>query len=58
MWQKVIFDTFKNTETLGYHKDVAVVVNEDGGKTTEQMLEAKHGCDAAIRFHEVRPMGK
>lgn len=36
----VVFDTFKNTETLAYHRDVAIVVN-DGEKTVELMLEKK-----------------
>jgi len=49
----VIFDTFKNTETLSYHRDVSLVYN-DGEKTTEVMLENKEGCDASIRYHEER----
>jgi hypothetical protein len=36
----VVFDTFKNTETLAYHRDVAIVVN-DGEQTAELMLEKK-----------------
>jgi mannose-binding lectin 2 len=49
----VIFDTFKNTETLAYHRDISIVYN-DGDKTSEFMLEKKEGCDANIRFHENR----
>jgi mannose-binding lectin 2 len=49
----IIFDTFKNTETLSFHRDVSIVYN-DGEKTAEFMLEKKEGCDANIRYHEER----
>jgi mannose-binding lectin 2 len=49
----VILDTFKNTETLAYHKDVSLVFN-DGTQTVETMMENKVGCDANIRYHEDR----
>ena len=44
----MIFDTFKNTESLAYHRDVAIVFN-DGERTSEVMMEKKEGCDALIR---------
>ena len=49
----IIFDTFKNTETLAFHRDVSIVYN-DGDKTAEFMLEKKQGCDANVRYHEDR----
>lgn len=49
----IIFDTFKNTETLSYHRDVSIIIN-DGEKTTEMMMEKVDGCDANIRYHEDR----
>uniref|UniRef100_A0A7S2D3Y1 L-type lectin-like domain-containing protein n=1 Tax=Octactis speculum TaxID=3111310 RepID=A0A7S2D3Y1_9STRA len=49
----IIFDTFKNTETLSYHRDISIVVN-DGEKTTEMMMDKVEGCDASIRYHEAR----
>jgi mannose-binding lectin 2 len=49
----IIFDTFKNTETLSYHRDISIVYN-DGEKTAEFMMEKKEGCDAHIRYHEER----
>jgi len=50
----VIIDTFKNAETLSYHRDVAVIVN-DGSRNTETMLDAVEGCNAGtLRFHEER----
>jgi lectin, mannose-binding 2 len=49
----VILDTFKNTETLAFHKDVSIVYN-DGQQSVEAMMENKAGCDANIRYHEDR----
>lgn len=49
----VVFDTFKNTETLSYHRDISILVN-DGEKTTEMMMDKVQGCDANIRYHEAR----
>jgi mannose-binding lectin 2 len=49
----IIFDTFKNTETLSYHRDISIVFN-DGEKTAEFMMEKNEGCDANIRYHEER----
>lgn len=49
----VIFDTFKNTETIGLHRDISLVYN-DGSQSQSVMLEKKEGCDAAIRYHESR----
>lgn len=46
-------DTFKNTETLAFHKDVSIVYN-DGKQSVEAMMESKQGCDANIRYHEDR----
>jgi hypothetical protein len=36
----VIFDTFKNSETLAFHKDITVVWNE-GGTKIEEMLQVR-----------------
>mmetsp|Transcript_44902 Transcript_44902/g.123052 ORF Transcript_44902/g.123052 Transcript_44902/m.123052 type:complete len:368 (-) Transcript_44902:860-1963(-) len=49
----VIFDTFKNTESLSQHRDVSVIVN-DGESSTELMMDKLEGCDASIRYHEDR----
>lgn len=49
----IIFDTFKNTETLSVHRDVTVVVN-DGEKTWEMMTEDVQGCEALLRYHNDR----
>jgi mannose-binding lectin 2 len=49
----IIFDTFKNTETLAFHRDISIVYN-DGDKTQAFMIEKKQGCDANIRYHEER----
>jgi hypothetical protein len=49
----IIFDTFKNTETLHLHKDVTVLVN-NGEKTFEMMTETPQGCDVDFRYHAAR----
>lgn len=49
----IIFDTFKNTETLHLHKDVTVLIN-NGQKTYEMMVETPQGCDADFRYHAAR----
>ena len=49
----VVIDTFKNTESLAYHRDISIVYN-DGERTAEVMMEKKEGCDANVRYHEDR----
>jgi lectin, mannose-binding 2 len=49
----IIFDTFKNTENIGKHRDVTVLVN-DGELTYEMMTEDVKGCAANIRYHADR----
>lgn len=49
----IIFDTFKNTETLSAHRDVTVIVN-DGEKTWEMMTLDVQGCEALVRYHNDR----
>lgn len=49
----VIFDTFKNLETLSAHRDVTVLVN-DGEKTWEMMTENVQGCNMNFRYHNDR----
>mmetsp|Transcript_14555 Transcript_14555/g.45058 ORF Transcript_14555/g.45058 Transcript_14555/m.45058 type:complete len:430 (+) Transcript_14555:67-1356(+) len=49
----VVFDTFKNAETLSLHKDVAVVVN-DGTRDAEALLADASGCAGDVRYHEAR----
>lgn len=49
----IIFDTFKNTETMGRHRDVTVLVN-DGKKTYEMMTADVQGCAAKVRYHASR----
>lgn len=49
----VIFDTFKNTESLASHRDVTVLVN-DGEKTWEMMTEDVQGCNMNVRYHNER----
>jgi mannose-binding lectin 2 len=51
----IIFDTFKNTESLSNHRDVTVLVN-DGQKSIELMKEDVQGCNTnpAARYHNER----
>jgi lectin, mannose-binding 2 len=49
----IIFDTFRNTETINAHRDVTVLIN-DGEKTFEMMTDQVLGCNANIRFHSER----
>jgi len=49
----VVFDTFKNSETLALHKDVTVVVN-DGTRDAEGLLNEAAGCSGDVRYHEAR----
>ena len=49
----IVFDTFKNTESLANHRDVTVLVN-DGSKTYEMMVEDVQGCSANVRYHAQR----
>jgi lectin, mannose-binding 2 len=49
----VIFDTFKNTESLASHRDVTVLINT-GDKTYEMMTKDVLGCGAKIRYHADR----
>jgi len=49
----IVFDTFRNTEALDKHRDVALLVN-DGTKTVDDMYEVVQGCDAAVRVWEQR----
>ena len=49
----IIFDTFKNTETLAAHRDVTVLIN-DGEKTWEMMTEDVKGCNLNFRYHNER----
>jgi len=49
----IIFDTFKNTETLAAHRDVTILIN-DGEKTWEMMTEDVKGCNVNVRYHNER----
>lgn len=49
----IIFDTFKNTESINQHRDVTVIVN-DGEKTFEMMTEEVKGCNINVRYHADR----
>jgi mannose-binding lectin 2 len=49
----IIFDTFRNTETLNAHRDVTVIVN-DGEKSWEMMTADVKGCEAMVRYHSDR----
>ena len=49
----IIFDTFKNVETLSYHRDVTVLHN-DGTRSVDEMQKAVEGCDGELRYHEDR----
>lgn len=49
----IIFDTFKNTESLHAHRDVTVLVN-DGEKTYDMMTENVMGCNTNVRYHSER----
>ena len=49
----IIFDTFKNTEHLSYHRDVTVLIN-DGQKTYEIMTENILGCNTNLRYSSER----
>jgi lectin, mannose-binding 2 len=49
----IIFDTFRNTETIHAHRDVTLLIN-DGEKTWEMMTEDIKGCNANFRFHAER----
>jgi len=49
----IIFDTFKNTESLAAHRDVTVLIN-DGEKTYEMMIEDVKGCNINVRYHADR----
>ena len=51
----IIFDTFKNTESLAQHRDVAVLIN-DGKKSYELMKTNIQGCNTnpTARYHNER----
>lgn len=49
----IIFDTFRNTETLNAHRDVTILIN-DGEKTVEMMTDQVIGCNANFRYHAER----
>jgi len=49
----IIFDTFKNTESLAAHRDVTILIN-DGEKTWEMMTEDVQGCNMNVRYHNER----
>lgn len=49
----IVFDTFKNAETLSLHKDVTIVVNE-GRADAEAFLKDAAGCAGDVRYHEDR----
>jgi len=49
----IIFDTFKNIETVHAHRDVTVLVN-DGEKTWAMMTEDVQGCNINVRYHADR----
>lgn len=49
----LIFDTFKNTESLSAHRDVTILIN-DGEKTWEMMTEEVKGCNINVRYHAER----
>jgi mannose-binding lectin 2 len=49
----IIFDTFKNTESLAAHRDVTILIN-DGQKTYDMMTENVMGCNTNVRYHADR----
>ena len=49
----IIFDTFKNTESLAAHRDVTILIN-DGEKTWDMMTEDVQGCNMNVRYHNER----
>jgi mannose-binding lectin 2 len=49
----IIFDTFKNAETIHSHRDVTILVN-DGDKTSEMMMDKVEGCNINVRYHAER----
>ena len=51
----IVFDTFKNTESLSTHRDVTVLVN-DGQKSYELLKENVQGCNTnpQARYHNER----
>ncbi len=51
----IIFDTFKNTESLSSHRDISVLVN-DGKKNYELMKQSIQGCNTnpLVRYHSER----
>lgn len=49
----IIFDTFKNTESLSAHRDVTILIN-DGEKTYDMMTEDVQGCNMNVRYHNER----
>ena len=49
----IIFDTFKNAESIQVHRDVTVLIN-DGQKTWEMMTETVEGCNINARYHAER----
>jgi mannose-binding lectin 2 len=50
----IVIDTFKNTESAAHHKDISVLMNNDGSKTIDQLQQNSVGCDAKLRYHEKR----
>jgi hypothetical protein len=48
-----VFDTFRNTERAGAHKDVTILIN-DGTKNLDDMTKVPMGCDAKFRYHANR----
>lgn len=49
----IIFDTFKNMESIESHRDVTVLIN-DGEKTFEMMTKDVKGCNINVRYHSDR----
>lgn len=49
----IIFDTFKNAESIQVHRDVTVLIN-DGQKTWQMMTETVEGCNINARYHAER----
>lgn len=50
----IVFDTFRNTESGHFHKDVAVVVNDGSGPLKLDSGVEPAGCDGDFRYHEKR----
>ena len=49
----IVFDTFKNVESLDNHRDITVLIN-NGEKTFKMMTKEVQGCNINVRYHTER----